>query len=161
MAAKRTLQNVARAATILGGLSLAVMILVTDCDIFARVTFRRPFNGVVNIVEMLMLCVAFLGLPEVCLREEEIRVDIIDGLVPSRVLFGLKVIGLVLTVIVMAILSVNVFHSMLDAYQFGDFKPDIGFPTYPLFVIALVSFFAAIVITVVAILRLFAPDTRR
>jgi TRAP-type C4-dicarboxylate transport system permease small subunit len=156
-----TLQNVARAATVLGGLSLAVMILVTDYDIFARVTFHRPFNGVVNIVEMLMLCVAFLGLPEVCLRDEQIRVDIIDGLVPPPVLFGLKVVGLVLTVIIMAILSVNVFHSMLDAYQFGDFKPDIGIPTYPLFVITLASFFGAIVATVVAIRRLLAPDTSR
>jgi hypothetical protein len=61
----------------------------------------------------------------------------------------------------MAILSVNVFHSMLDAYQFGDFKPDIGIPTYPLFVITLASFFGAIVATVVAIRRLLAPDTSR
>ena len=157
MLIERALKAMARACTALGALALAVMMLSTDYDVVARAVFDRPLNGAVDIVEMMVLCVAFLGLPEVCLRDEQIRVDIIDGLVPPRVLLLLRLMGLVLTVAFMTILAVNVFQPMLDAYRFGDIKPDTGFPVYPLFGLTLFSLAAAAVTTTAMLVRLLRP----
>ena len=157
MPIERALKGMARACTALGALSLAVMMFSTDYDVVARAAFGRPLNGAVDIVEMMVLCVAFLGLPEACLRDEQIRVDILDGLVSPRVLLLLKALGLVLTVVFMAILAASVFKPMLDAYRFGDIKPDTGFPVYPLFGLTLFSLAAAIVTTATMLVQLLRP----
>lgn len=159
MPIERVLKGMARACTALGALSLAVMMLSTDYDVVARATLDRPLNGAVDIVEMMVLCVAFLGLPEVCLRDEQIRVDIVDGLISSRALLLLKILGLALTVVFMAILAANVVPPMLDAYRFGDIKPDTGFPVYPLFGLTLFSLLAAMVTTVAVLVRLLRPGS--
>ena len=159
MPIERVLKTMARACTALGALALAVMMLSTDYDVVARAVFDRPLNGAVDIVEMMVLCVAFLGLPEVCLRDEQIRVDIIDGLVPPQLLLLLKLLGLALTVVFMTILAVNVFQPMLDAYRFGDIKPDTGFPVYPLFGLTLFSLAAAVATTVAVLVRLLHPHS--
>lgn len=72
-----------------------------------------------------------------------------DELVSRRVLLSLKIFGLALTAIVMAILSINVFFAGFEAFRFGDIKPDISFPTYPLFGLAVCSFIISFMIVIV------------
>ncbi|MCW5690053.1 MAG: TRAP transporter small permease [Pseudolabrys sp.] len=144
-----------RACTVLGALALAVMMVTTDYDVAARALFRAPLSGAVDIVEMMVLCSAFLGLPEICLRDEQIRVDIVDTLVPPRVLDALKALGLIATIGFMGLLAVNIMRPLTDAWQFGDIKPDTGFPLYPLFALVLFCLIAAMATTAVVLIRTF------
>jgi TRAP-type C4-dicarboxylate transport system permease small subunit len=140
---------------VLGALALAVMMVTTDYDVAARALFRAPLSGAVDIVEMMVLCSAFLGLPEICLRDEQIRVDIVDTLVPPRVLDALKALGLIATIGFMGLLAVNIMRPLTDAWQFGDIKPDTGFPLYPLFALVLFCLIAAMATTAVVLIRTF------
>jgi TRAP-type C4-dicarboxylate transport system permease small subunit len=153
MMLKRALERLARACTVLGAVALAVMMLTTDYDIVARALFRAPLSGAVDIVEMMVLCSAFLGLPEICLRDEQIRVDIVDSLVPARLLDALKALGLIATIGFMALLAVNVARPLADAWRFGDIKPDTGFPLYPLFALVMFCLIAAMATTAVVLIR--------
>ncbi|MBS0534019.1 MAG: TRAP transporter small permease [Proteobacteria bacterium] len=155
MMLERALERLARACTMLGAVALAVMMLTTDYDIVARALFRAPLSGAVDIVEMMVLCSAFLGLPEICLRDEQIRVDIIDTLVPPRVTDALKALGLGATIGFMGLLAVNITRPLHDAWQFGDIKPDTGFPLYPLFALVLFCLIAATATTAVVLMRTF------
>ena len=155
---ERGLQRLARACTVLGAVALAVMMVTTDYDVAARALFRAPLSGAVDIVEMMVLCSAFLGLPEICLRDEQIRVDIVDTLVPPRVLEALKAFGLIATIGFMGLLAVNVMRPLHDAWQFGDIKPDTGFPLYPLFGLVLFCLVAAMATTAVVLMRTFRSD---
>ena len=148
------LGRAARICTLLGAVALAVMMLCTTYDVVARALFERPLHGVVDITEIMVLGVALLGLPEVCLRDEQIRVDILDGLVPASVLKGLKLVGGVATIALLALLLVNVVRPMLDAYRFGDIKADTGFPVYPLFGLIFFCLLAAALMTVASLLRI-------
>lgn len=148
----------ARTCTILGAVALAVMMLCTTYDVVARAAFERPLPGVVDITEIMVLAVAFLGLPEICLRNEQIHVDIVDNLVPADALKGLKLTGLSLTVCFMALLLVNVVPPLLDAYRFGDIKADTGFPVYLLFVLIFFSLLTAALMTLASFVRLIRAD---
>lgn len=148
------LGRAARICTLLGAVALAVMMLCTTYDVVARALFDRPLHGVVDITEIMVLGVALLGLPEVCLRDEQIRVDILDGLVPASVLKGLKLVGGVATVALLVLLLVNVVQPTLDAYRFGDIKADTGFPVYPLFGLIFFCLLAAALMTVASLLRI-------
>lgn len=158
MTLERALAHVARACTALGAVALAVMMFATSYDVVARALFRAPLHGAVDIVEMMVLCSAFLGLPEICLRDEQIRVDIIDTFVPPGVVAALKVLALIATIAFMAILAANVTRPMMDSWAFGDIKADTGFPTYPLFALTLFTLIAAIAATAVVLLRTFRPQ---
>lgn len=158
----RALGATARACTMLGAAALVIMMLCTTYDVVARAAFARPLHGVVDITEIMVLCVAMLGLPEVCLRDEQIRVDILDNLVPASVLTGLKFVGVAATIGFMAVLLFNLVEPMIEAYRFGDIKADTGFPTYLLYILIFFSLLAAALMSLANLVRLQAtrPDAR-
>ena len=155
MTIERALSHLARFCTGLGAVALAVMMLSTSYDVVARALFKAPLHGAVDIVEMMVLCSAFLGLPEICLRDEQIRVDLVDTLAPPPVVAALKVLALICTIVFMALLAVNVTHPLMDSYQFGDIKADTGFPTYPLYAVTFFCIIASIATTAVVLIRTF------
>jgi TRAP-type C4-dicarboxylate transport system permease small subunit len=148
------LGKLARICTVLGALALVVMMVFTTYDVIARAAFAMPLHGVVDITEIMVLGVAMLGLPEICLRDEQIRVDILDNLVSARLLTGLKLLGSSATVVFLALLLVNVARPMLDAYRFGDIKADTGIPVYLLFALIFFSLLAAALMTLAGLMRL-------
>jgi TRAP-type C4-dicarboxylate transport system permease small subunit len=144
----------ARICTMLGAVALAVMMLCTTYDVVARAAFEWPLLGVVDITEIMVLCVALLGLPEVCLRDEQIRVDILDGLVPAQVVRVLKLLGPAATAVFLSLLLVNVMRPTLDAYRFGDIKADTGFPVYLLFALIFFCLLASALTTLSGLVRI-------
>jgi TRAP-type C4-dicarboxylate transport system permease small subunit len=156
MKIERLLSGVVRASTLAGSIALLLMMFVTNYDIVSRTGFHKPLHGVVDMVEVCVLLAAFLGLPEVFLRDEQIRVDVIDSLVSPSMLRALKLAGLLLSLVFLGLLVVNVYAPMIDAYTFGDIKPDIGLPLYLLYGIVFLAFAASAAATAVLIVRFFA-----
>ena len=146
--------KLASVCTVLGAIALAVMMVFTTYDVIARAAFAMPLHGVVDITEIMVLGVAMLGLPEICLRDEQIRVDILDDIVPAKLLTRLKLLGSSATVVFLALLLVNVARPMFDAYRFGDIKADTGFPVYLLFALIFFSLLAAALMTLAGLVRL-------
>lgn len=149
----RALDRLTRFCTILGALAIGVMMLATCWDILARSLANRPLHGVVELVEVMVLASAMLGLPESFLRNQQIQVDLIDGFVPASVLKLLKVTAAVLAVTLLAILAVNIYQPMLDAHRFGDIKYDIRVPVYPLYGLIIFCFVVSIASCLAALLR--------
>ena len=139
----RIATGVARACTILGALALIVMMLGTDWDILGRQLLDRPLTGIVELVEITVLATTMLGLPEAFLRDEHIRVDLVDGFLPPRALRILRGAGICLSILFLCLLAWYVVQPMLDARMFGDIKPDLGFPVWPLYALILFAFVAS------------------
>lgn len=152
------LGTLARIFTMLGAVALAVMMICTTYDVIARAAFGQPLHGVVDITEIMVLGVALLGLPEVCLRDEQIRVDILDDLVPATLLKGLKLLGVTATIAFLALLLANIVRPMLDAYRFGDIKADTGFPVYLSFALIFICLLAAALTTLTGLARLLGAN---
>jgi TRAP-type C4-dicarboxylate transport system permease small subunit len=154
--AERILLILVRTCTVLGALALLIMMLGTDYDIIARLSINRPLRGIVELVEIMVLASAMLGLPEAFLRDEQIRIDLVDSFLPPPLLKAVKIFALLLTILFLAILSFNVYQPMLDAHLFGDIKADLGVPVYPLYGLILFSFCASILACIAALWRVFS-----
>ena len=138
------LSRLARACTVAGAIALAIMMLGTDWDILARQLAGRPLAGVVELVEITVLASAMLGLPEAFLRDEQIRIDLLDSFVSEALLRIVKAAGLALTVLFLVLLCRNVWQPVLDARMFGDVKYDLGVPVWPLYGLIVFSFGASV-----------------
>ena len=140
----RPVYFLARSCTIGGALALVIMMLATDWDILARQIANRPLPGVVELVEITVLACAMLGLPEAFLRDKQIRIDILDGLLPVRVLQVIKAAGLLLTMLFLVLLCRNVWQPMLDARVLRDVKYDLGVPIWPFYALIIFAFGASL-----------------
>ena len=129
------------------------MMLATTADVVLRAAVNAPIRGVVDAVEVTMLLVVFLGLPDAFLRGEQVTVDVIDHLVSARVLAVLKVVGAVLSTLFLALLAINLIQPLLDAYRFGDRKADLPVPLYPLVALVLLCLVTSFVAMVLVTLR--------
>jgi TRAP-type C4-dicarboxylate transport system permease small subunit len=168
-----TLEQLGRVSRFLlyaGTAALAVMMLATTADVVLRAALNKPIRGVVDAVEITMLLVVFLGLPDAFLRGEQVTVDVVDHLVSPRVLAVLKAAGAVLSTLFLALMAINLVQPLLDAYRFGDRKADLPVPLYPLVALVLLclvtSFIAMLLLTArealkaSAALKAGAPEAR-
>ena len=155
--AGRALAWMARGCTIAGGLALIAMMLVTDWDILARQVAGRPLDGVVEMVEIAVLAVAMLGLPEAFLRDENIRVDLLDPVVGPHGVRLLRLLATVLSLAFLLLVAWNIVPPMLDVRRFGDMKPDLGVAVWPLYALILFAVCAAALSCVQGLVALLRP----
>jgi TRAP-type C4-dicarboxylate transport system permease small subunit len=137
-----------RLLTIAGALALAVMVLWTMVDIGARIIFNKPLHGTLDLVEVTLVLVAFLALPECFRRDEQIKVDLFDTMVRPRTLAAMQLAGEIATLAFLALLAATLLQPLTDAYRFGDQKPDLPVPIYLL----LLAIELALVVSVFVVL---------
>jgi TRAP-type C4-dicarboxylate transport system permease small subunit len=147
------LGRVSRLLLYAGTVALIGMMLATTADVVLRAAVNQPIRGVVDMVEIAMLLVVFLGLPDAFLRGEQVTVDVVDHLVSPRVVAALRLSGAVLSALFLALLAINIVQPLLDAYRFGDRKADLPVPLYPLVAMVLLCLVTSFVAMVLVTLR--------
>jgi TRAP-type C4-dicarboxylate transport system permease small subunit len=146
------LDRASRLLLVVGTVALTIMMLLTVADVVLRAAADLPIRGVVDGVEVTMLLVVFLGLPDAFLRGQQVTVDIVDHLLPRKAVAVLKVTGAAFSCVFLALVAGNLIQPLRDAYRFGDRKADLPIPIYPLIALVLVciatSLIAMLLVTV-------------
>lgn len=109
-----------------GALVLCFMMLYTTYAVVMRQFFDLPVFGVVDVMELSLLFCIFLALPGIFLRDENITVDIIDRLVPPRVLLILRFIGLFLTLLIVSVALSGMFGPAQEKLTSGETTMALG-----------------------------------
>ncbi|SFJ07299.1 TRAP-type C4-dicarboxylate transport system, small permease component [Bosea sp. OK403] len=138
-----------RILTHCGAIALAVMLFWTMLDIGGRLAFNTPIHGTLDLVEVTLVLVAFLALPECFRRDEQIKVDVFDAMLSPRRLGFLILIGEVATLAFLSLLAATLLQPLADAYRFGDQKPDLPVPIWTL----LLAIEVALVVSMLVVLR--------
>lgn len=146
MNSDRILGAASRWLTALGGLALLTMALWTVVDIITRYAFAKPIRGSIDLVESTLVLVVFLALPECFHRDEQITVDVVDHVAGARTVAGLKLLGSLCTLAFLLLLGYTGIQPTLDAFQFGDRKPDLPIPIFGLLVVIEMAILASTVI---------------
>lgn len=123
--ASRLLANVSSVA-------LLVMTLWTIVDIVTRYALAKPLSGSIDLVESTLVLVVFLALPECFRRHEQITVDVLDHMVGERAVEILRLIAAFATLLFLVLLGYTGIQPLLDAWQFGDRKPELPIPIFVL-----------------------------
>jgi len=118
----------ARVMTRLSALALFCMMLVTLADVVLRQTVNLPVFGNVELVQLALVMVVYLALPETFLRGEHVTVDVIDLAVRPRVRSVLRSVAAALTLVFLIAMGWRMVAPALDTLDFGDSTMDLRLP---------------------------------
>lgn len=145
--------QVARTLNALAGVVLCVMMMATVVDVFLRSAFDIPVFGTFDIVELTLVTMIFLALPETFRQEDHIVVDVVDHIAGRRVVYGLRVLGAVVAIIFLALMLRYGVSPAYDTYRFGEQTLDLGIPRYIHWIPILFGTAVAIVVALVVLKR--------
>jgi TRAP-type C4-dicarboxylate transport system permease small subunit len=83
-AASGTEDRLDRALGLLSAVPLALIVVITFADVFARYLFSSPIRGSVEMIEFAMALVIFTAMPLVTRHRGHVTVSLIDGVLRGR-----------------------------------------------------------------------------
>lgn len=123
------------------GAALVGILLLTVVDITGRSAFRRPMPGTVELTSMVLVIVVFLAVAHSEDMGDHITIDLIYERVGKGWKRFLDVFSDALTVVVVALLSYQLFQFVLRNQTSGAETPVLDLPIWPF--VAVASFGAA------------------
>jgi TRAP-type transport system small permease protein len=105
--------------------ALVVMMLVTIVDVTMRMLLNDLVLGSVELVELALVAVVFLALPETFVRDEQITVDLVDQLVRDKALRRLRSGAAIVTALFLGALAWRTVPPALDTLEIGDLTSDL------------------------------------
>jgi TRAP-type C4-dicarboxylate transport system permease small subunit len=118
----------ARFLTRVAAVFLLAMVAVNVVDVGLRSGLNAPVFGAYEIVEFLLAAVAFLAIPEAFLRDQHITIELIDQVVPPRVVDWLRAIGTLFALVFVALLAWHMVRPTLDYMEFNEVSMDLQLP---------------------------------
>jgi TRAP-type C4-dicarboxylate transport system permease small subunit len=112
----------------LAALFLAGMVLLTVADVLLRTFFSYPIRGMLELIELGLACTIFIAFPAVFLRDEHLVVDVIDHLVPRPLTRVLKLAGILVSLLVLAVMAWSMLPAARNMLEFGDVTSDLSIP---------------------------------
>jgi len=117
--------NLAAAAAIMLLMVLGVL------QIVLRTVFNTPINGYIDLVELSMASMAFLGAAYTQRLGSHIRMELLVSRLSGRALWLLEAIGAAIAMFVIAVLIYHSYGHFLRAYTLGDTTIDAEYVTWP------------------------------
>ena len=109
-------------------LFLAAMVGLTVADVVLRSFFASPIRGMLELIELGLVCTIFIALPAVFLRREHLVVDVIDHFAKPRVVRFLDRLGDLVTLGVLAVMAWQMWPLARTMVEFGDVTSDLSIP---------------------------------
>jgi TRAP-type C4-dicarboxylate transport system permease small subunit len=92
-----------------GSVGLATIMVLTFCDVIGRYVFNAPIVGTVEVTELLMGMMVYLGVGLTTQSRGHIRVDIVINLFPPRLRALLDVITSSLSILLVVLMCLHIW----------------------------------------------------
>lgn len=148
----RLVPVIARWLKLAAMLALLAMMLVTILDVGLRVAINELVLGSVELVELLLVMVVFLALPETFLRDEHITVDALDQVVSVGGLRVARIAGALASLALVAVMAWRMVPPALDTLAMGDLTGDLQISLFWYWLPMLVGAVAAVAALIVVVL---------
>lgn len=129
--ASRALAPLEDAANMVAAIAILLLMVLGVAQIILRTVFNTPITGYIDLVELSMASMAFLGAAYCQRLGAHIRMELLVGRVRGRALWAMEVFG---TLVAMFIIGVLIWYStghFLRSYTLGDTTIDAEFPVWP------------------------------
>lgn len=114
------LNRAAGAFSLAAAIFLVFMMLFTTASVVLRYVANWTGEDDVDIMVWAFATCIFIGLPAVTLRDEHVAVDLIDYMVPKKVIRLLRWFGLFFVIVFLAISFYKAFPVALEKLEFGE-----------------------------------------
>lgn len=136
---------------------IAIMMIATIADVLMNNIFRRPIRGTYEVVEILMACVVFLGVPEIFRTNGNVVVDVLDHFIPKSTVNALDRIATVVTIVFLIVLGYAMLAPAWDTILYPESKQETGIPVYVLWVPILLGTLVSLVASIAYLLHSRRP----
>ena len=114
-----------------GALALGLMMLFTFFDVIGRYFFNQPLVGTVEVTELLMGLIVYLGVGYTTLLRGHIRVDILITHLPPRPQALLELLTLGIGMVFTFLMGWQLWRKAADTAAVGDVTQLWELPVYP------------------------------
>jgi len=156
--ADRLAKPVENTANFCAGLAIFVLMVLGSAQIFLRTLLNYPIDGYIDVVQLSMATMAFLGAAYCQRLGAHIRMEILLGFLRGRALWAFEIVGLLAGLFIIAVLMVYGWDHFMRAYQLGDTTIDAEIITWPsklLVPFAFAIWFVRMLIQLAGSVRLF------
>ena len=127
----RLLNPVEDTANMLAALAILLLMLLGSAQIILRTVFNSPIAGYIDLVELSMAGMAFLGVAYCQRLGAHIRMEFLVSHLKGRWLWATEVIATLVALTIVAILTWYAWGHFLRAYELGDTTIDAEFLVWP------------------------------
>lgn len=162
-AADRFLIPIEDLANLLAACAILLLMFLGVAQIVLRTVFNAPINGYIDLVQLSMASMAFLGAAYCQRLGAHIRMELLLGRLHGRALWAAEIFS---TLVAMAIIGVLVWYTAQHFYRsftLGDTTIDAEFPVWPsklLVPAAFTIWFLRLSIQLWGSIRMFIDPTR-
>lgn len=145
-------------ANLIAAAAIFLLMLLGTTQIVLRSVFNSPIAGYIDLVELSMAGMAFLGAAYCQRVGAHIRMEILVGHLRGRALWAFEVVGTLVALFVVGVLIWYSWDHFLRSYQLGDTTIDAEYPVWPSKLLVPVAFslwFIRLGIQLVGSVRLF------
>lgn len=114
-----------------GALVLAAMMVMTFADVVGRYAFNRPIVGIVEMTEMCMGLIVFLGLTFTTRAGGHIAVDIVTSRLPAGWRRRLELVAHLASTLIVALMSWQLWRMAADTVSDNLLTQVWELPVYP------------------------------
>lgn len=139
------------------------LLMVLGCSqIFLRTVLNKPISGYIDLVELSMASMAFLGAAYCQRLGAHIRMELLIGSLKGRWLWAMEIIGTLVALFIIGVLIWFGWEHFLRSYQLGDTTIDAEFSVWPsklLVPFAFSLWFLRLLVQLAGSVRLFIDPT--
>ena len=152
------MQPIEDAANLLAAAAIFLLMILGCAQILLRTVFNMPISGYIDLVELSMAGMAFLGVAYCQRLGSHIRMEILIGYLKGRWIWAFEIIGTLAALFIISVLIWYSWDHFMRSFQLGDTTIDAEFPVWPsklLVPIAFSLWFIRLMIQLMGSIRLF------
>ena len=127
----RWLSPIENATNFVAATFIFLLMLLGVAQVTLRTIFEIPISGYIDLVELSMAGMAFLGAAYTQRLGGHVRMELVIGNLKGRAYWMAEIIGLIVGMAIIAILTWYSAEHFLRSYQLGDTSIDAEFPVWP------------------------------
>ena len=116
---------------IIGVMLIVVIMLLTVVDVVGRYFFNSPLYGAIDISEIAMAGIVYLGLAYTLKNGTHVRVELFVNMLKGRIFHLTEVSTLLLSLFLFAITFFSSLQFTIKSWEVGDCTPQLWWPTWP------------------------------
>lgn len=149
---------------LVAALAIFLLMVLGTAQIFLRSVFNIPIAGYIDLVELSMASMAFLGAAYCQRLGGHIRMEIFVGSLKGRWLWGFEIFTTLIGLFIVGVLIWFGWDHFMRSFQLGDSTIDAEYPVWPSKLLVPVAFsfwFLRLLIQLVGSIRLFIDPSKR
>jgi len=163
-AVDRFVARIERATALISGIGIFALMLVGVVHVLGRKFFNMPIFGYIDIVEIMMSFLVFMGLAYTERLGGHIRMELIVTKLKGRALALFELCGVIVGLVIVGVLMVYSWQHAMRAYTLGDSTIDAEISLWPskmIIPLSLGLLFIRLLVSLWAYVRLILDPSKR